>query len=329
MEANQISPEELIKHSLMRFVRTVAPPEEDVNELVDDVLLLYVSGVVEEIQDDCFDMDAFLEVMAGHLPGLKDEERAVMWIQDLSKELGQLRREKEKLNGTRPNATEDLLADSFREVRLRTVSSSSSSGTGLEPGSSSGVSSAGSSTEADDVAVDPEALDALRELFPPGVYSEGDLCRVLKMAAQRVLLASPENGSASTTVDAVVGKAAQLLLDGTLGEENGLHSLVPRPPAPVSVRPMHKPKIDDRALREQILAKYSYIDAEEDSRQHRPPPLKYEGKKLIRYRDNQVVTVKGEKYTEIKRPKDAAKDEGADLKKTYINLKPARQYRFH
>jgi hypothetical protein len=48
-----------------------------------------------------------------------------------------------------------------------------------------------------------------------------------------------------------------------------------------------------------------------------------EPKKLVRYRDNQVVTVKGEKYTEVK------SKEPEEMKKTYVNIKPARQYRFH
>lgn len=48
-----------------------------------------------------------------------------------------------------------------------------------------------------------------------------------------------------------------------------------------------------------------------------------EPKKMIRYLDSRVVSMKGEKFTEIKKPEDES------LKNTYINLKPARQYRFH
>lgn len=48
-----------------------------------------------------------------------------------------------------------------------------------------------------------------------------------------------------------------------------------------------------------------------------------EPKKLIRYRDNKIVSVKGEKYSEVKR------EESDDMKRTYVTLKPARQYRFH
>jgi len=46
-------------------------------------------------------------------------------------------------------------------------------------------------------------------------------------------------------------------------------------------------------------------------------------KKLIRYIDNQVVSTKGERYTEVK------KAESDEVKKTYVNLKPSRKYKFH
>jgi len=44
---------------------------------------------------------------------------------------------------------------------------------------------------------------------------------------------------------------------------------------------------------------------------------------MLRYRDGQVVSTKGERYSDVK-PKVSE-----DMKKTYINLKPAKQYRFH
>lgn len=46
-------------------------------------------------------------------------------------------------------------------------------------------------------------------------------------------------------------------------------------------------------------------------------------KKLIRYIDNQVVSTKGERYKDVRNP------EAEEMKATYINLKPARKYRFH
>ena len=44
---------------------------------------------------------------------------------------------------------------------------------------------------------------------------------------------------------------------------------------------------------------------------------------MVRYLDGQVVSTKGEKFTEIKKQEDET------MKKTYVNLKPARKYRFH
>lgn len=46
-------------------------------------------------------------------------------------------------------------------------------------------------------------------------------------------------------------------------------------------------------------------------------------KKLIRYIDNQVVSTKGERFKDVRSP------EAEEMKATYINLKPARKYRFH
>ena len=47
--------------------------------------------------------------------------------------------------------------------------------------------------------------------------------------------------------------------------------------------------------------------------------------KKIRYRDDKVVSTKGERFSVITK-KDM---ESEDMKKTYINLKPLRHYRFH
>jgi hypothetical protein len=46
-------------------------------------------------------------------------------------------------------------------------------------------------------------------------------------------------------------------------------------------------------------------------------------KKMIRYREGQVVSTKGERFSEIK------KQETEEIKKTYVSLKPQKKYRFH
>nr|XP_033799703.1 CUE domain-containing protein 2 isoform X1 [Geotrypetes seraphini]XP_033799704.1 CUE domain-containing protein 2 isoform X1 [Geotrypetes seraphini]XP_033799705.1 CUE domain-containing protein 2 isoform X1 [Geotrypetes seraphini] len=76
-------------------------------------------------------------------------------------------------------------------------------------------------------------------------------------------------------------------------------------------------------LKDIILQKYMLVDDEEDKRTHRPVAPKEAPKKLVRYIDNQVVSIKGERYKDLKKP------ESEEMKKTYINLKPARKYKFH
>ena len=46
-------------------------------------------------------------------------------------------------------------------------------------------------------------------------------------------------------------------------------------------------------------------------------------KKLVRYRNNQVVSTKGERFSYVKQ------EESEEMKRTYVNIKPARKYRFH
>ena len=84
-----------------------------------------------------------------------------------------------------------------------------------------------------------------------------------------------------------------------------------------------KGKKDEKTIRSSIVDRYGFIDNEDDHKEHRPVAPKWEGKKMVRYRDNKVVSLKGERYTEIR------KEEADDAKKSYVNLKPGKQYRFH
>ncbi|XP_078479034.1 CUE domain-containing protein 2 [Lampetra planeri] len=81
--------------------------------------------------------------------------------------------------------------------------------------------------------------------------------------------------------------------------------------------------VADHKLKESILEKYMLVDREDDKKTHRPVAPKDAPKKLVRYHSNQVVTTKGERYQLVKT------NETEEMKKTYVNLKPARKYRFH
>uniref|UniRef100_A0A8C3UN25 CUE domain containing 2 n=1 Tax=Catharus ustulatus TaxID=91951 RepID=A0A8C3UN25_CATUS len=86
-------------------------------------------------------------------------------------------------------------------------------------------------------------------------------------------------------------------------------------------RPRRAPNHEE--LKQVILQKYMMVDSADDQKTHRPAPPKEAPKKLIRYIDNQVVSTKGERYKDIKKP------ESEEMKRTYISLKPARKYKFH
>ena len=48
-----------------------------------------------------------------------------------------------------------------------------------------------------------------------------------------------------------------------------------------------------------LFSSYSYVDKNSDTKEHRPLAPKIAPKKLVRYRDNKIVSLKGERYTEV------------------------------
>ncbi|XP_003409199.1 CUE domain-containing protein 2 isoform X1 [Loxodonta africana] len=104
-------------------------------------------------------------------------------------------------------------------------------------------------------------------------------------------------------------EAVQMLVEG----KDSPHQDLPRR--------LRGPQKDE--LKSFILQKYMMVDSAEDQKTHRPMAPKEAPKKLIRYIDNQVVSTKGERFKDVRNP------EAEEMKATYINLKPARKYRFH
>lgn len=65
-----------------------------------------------------------------------------------------------------------------------------------------------------------------------------------------------------------------------------------------------KKTIDDTELKNRIIERYSYIDKDAFTKEHRPVAPKVEPKKMVRYRDNKIVSLKGERFTEVKKGED-------------------------
>lgn len=65
-----------------------------------------------------------------------------------------------------------------------------------------------------------------------------------------------------------------------------------------------------------VFFRYSYVDRAAANKEYRPLEPKNEPKKLIRYRDNKIVSLKGERYTEVR------KDDECDLRKSKKAISP-------
>lgn len=60
-----------------------------------------------------------------------------------------------------------------------------------------------------------------------------------------------------------------------------------------------KQKIDANELKNRIISRYSYVDRSTETKEYKPVVPKIEPKKMIRYRDNKIVSLRGERYTEV------------------------------
>lgn len=93
-----------------------------------------------------------------------------------------------------------------------------------------------------------------------------------------------------TIANGDIDQAIQMILDR---EEKG-QSLTG------SLTSCHKSQmIDDNELKNRIISRYSYVDRSTETKEYKPVVPKIEPKKMIRYRDNKIVSLRGERYTEV------------------------------
>lgn len=62
--------------------------------------------------------------------------------------------------------------------------------------------------------------------------------------------------------------------------------------------------VDDNELKNRIISRYSYVDRSTETKEYKPVVAKIEPKKMIRYRDNKIVSLRGERYTEVRKGED-------------------------
>nr|XP_055155964.1 CUE domain-containing protein 2 isoform X1 [Nyctereutes procyonoides]XP_055155965.1 CUE domain-containing protein 2 isoform X1 [Nyctereutes procyonoides] len=286
--------ERIVSAALLAFVQTHLP-EADLSGL-DEVIFSYVLGVLEDLgpsgpSEENFDMEAFTEMMEAYVPGFAHIPRGT--IGDMMQKLsGQLSGARNKEN----------LQPQGSEVQGQVPISPEPLQRPEKLKEETRASTAAGDTQDEAAGAQEELLpgvDVLLEVFPT--------CSVEQ--AQWVLAKARGD----------LEEAVQMLVEG---KEEG-------PPAwdgPNQVssdlpRRLRGPQKDE--LKSFILQKYMMVDSAEDQKIHRPMAPREAPKKLIRYIDNQVVSTKGERFKDVRNP------EAEEMKATYINLKPARKYRFH
>ncbi|XP_018563127.1 CUE domain-containing protein 2 [Anoplophora glabripennis] len=259
-----------IKDSLFEFVKTHIP-DADLS-LIDEIVLSYVIAVLEDVgSDPVFDVEGFCEMMAAYFPEFESINHATVcqWMFQLEAKLQEVDQPEEK------NITLDIsLPEILPKVKPRSHSNSECD----PPKRSHKLSEMSDGGSTDSSCCDfPDEMDVLQEMFPSVCTIEVKHC--LAIAAGDI------------------ERATQILIDR---QENG-QCLSQNNSLTIQVT---KKTIDDMELKHRIIERYSYIDKDAFNKEHRPVAPKVEPKKMVRYRDNKIVSLKGERFTEVKKGED-------------------------
>ncbi|XP_026322662.1 CUE domain-containing protein 2 [Hyposmocoma kahamanoa] len=273
--------ESIVKESLFRFIMNNIPTANLTQ--IDDIVLSYVISILEESsQDSVFDVDGFIEMMTGYVPefGRLDAGQVSSWVFQLEEEL---RRDSEDSSSNHDESAESdkisLTLQNLSEM-LPSITKNNRSHSNSESSEGTESTQRRSLLEGDEYS---EQCRALHEMFPNTAPMEIKHCVSIAHGdierAAATLLHRREQGQALSASALTAAKA--------------------------------QPLCNDDELKNRIIARYSYVDKNSDMKEHKPLAPKIEPKKLVRYRDNKIVSLKGERYTEV--PKSGVDEE--NLKK--------------
>ncbi|XP_073990366.1 CUE domain-containing protein 2 isoform X1 [Rhodnius prolixus] len=301
--------EEIVKESLFKFLMQHIPSAQI--STIDEIVLSYVVRILEELGEEtadeiegAFDAEGFCEMMAAYFPEFATISlpKVCQWMFELE---GTLRKTRDNSDSFIERDLSELLVPIALSRTHNSSSECSSTGKSKSQRkhqlseASDGSCSSDSSGEyyAHEDINDYEQIQVLQEMFP-------GLC---DMEVRHCL----------TIAGGDIATAAQLVLHRQEAGQTLNHSSI--------LQHAGQPKavVDDQELKSRIIARYSFVDKDDDAREHRPVAPKSEPKKLVRYRDNKIVSLKGERFTEIK------KDDEEDTKKNTGGIKPPRQNKYH
>ncbi|XP_055678571.1 CUE domain-containing protein 2-A [Lutzomyia longipalpis] len=270
---------EMVKTSLFQFVNSHIPGAD--LSVVDEIVLSYVISILEEAsQDPSFDVEGFIEMMSAYISDFSRIDPGVIctWIFQLESQLSKLKQQGSQAKDHPLDLSLNSLnlADILPETKLRArapVAPVVPEGGSIKRVQHLSETSDGGSTDSSSCDFFSEECDALQEMFPESTYLEVKHCITIASGdidrATQILLHRQESGQS------LVGNGTNI-------------------PAPKSQ------SIDDAELKNRIIARYSYVDKSSENREYKPVAPKVEPKKLVRYRDNKIVSLKGERYTEMK-----------------------------
>lgn len=302
---------------------------------IDEIVLGYISNVLEQLrEDEQFDVDEFAEIMAAYIPGFDSltKEEVCSWMLGLAEKLVYIRRSSDvavvkedkvssesKVVGVLPSSSAEgrhhVGEESDRVLSLQQAKQvRSSSNTTASPDVNSTYremkDDCVNSNKMENAEERGDEVSVLLEMFPEACSLEIEQCL------------NDANGNTEAAVHLMLLKNGESCDDE--GQESNLKIVDWSPKVRLpSANNLEERKADRESFKEQMMARYGYVDIRQDEITHQPRLNKQENKKPLRYRDNQVVSTKGERFSLVK------KQESEDMKKTYVNIKPARKYRFH
>lgn len=293
---------EMVKRSLVQFISAHIPGADF--SVVDEIVLQYIISILEEAsQDPCFDIEDFVEMMGAYFSEFSSIDQGIIceWIYKLANELNEMEKNQGNHNSTTLSLNSLSLSDIIPESKLRArnasisekdehaINGSGAGGAGPKRAQHLSETSDGGSTDSSTCDYYLDEAEVLQEMFPDTAYVEVKHCIAIAKgdidSATQILLHRQETG--------------QSLIDKSMSIA-GRKNIV----------------VDDAELKNRIIERYSYVDKNATQREYKPMVPKFEPKKLVRYRDNKIVSLKGERYTEVKR------DEEAELKKPKKQLQP-------
>lgn len=302
---------------------------------IDEIVLGYITNVLEQLrEDEQFDVDEFAEIMAAYIPGFDSltKEEVCSWMLGLAEKLVYIRRSSDVAE-----VKEGKVSSESKDVGV--LPSSSAEGrhhVGEESDRVLSLQQAKQVRSSSNTTASPDVISTYREMKDDCVNSNkmenaeerGDEVSVLlEMFPEACSLEIEQclhdaNGNTEAAVHLMLLKNGESCDDE--GQESNLKIVDWSPKVRLpSANNLEERKADRESFKEQMMARYGYVDIRQDEITHQPRLNKQENKKPLRYRDNQVVSTKGERFSLVK------KQESEDMKKTYVNIKPARKYRFH